>query len=879
MQECPIDYYCDNLIFNADKSCWAVFSLVGFDYDYLSNEGKIKILYKTARFLTGIMSEAQILILPVGQDLKEHFKTLKSRVSKDDPLYEKTLNFTNLTEKYLNDLIVARGSTNDYRTYIIVKMETQEEAQDALKLKDKYEYFMQNPINAINVWMNLDTRDIIKRKINLCIKMADNWLRSQNARMEMIKSNTEEVQWLLRRIAYRGLNKNIKLFYESLDKKSPWQPISEDIKIDKEEVVRPLKRDIVNLFKGQIKTKNRLLTVETEDGVSYQTFLAITHIPDFDFPDVEWIYHLQQCDSQAELCIHIKATEYRAGLKKVDSKKREIDSQWEHIEQAAGEIPDDLAEGKDYANELEGELKASRSPLLNTSIIICLASDNQEELEQKAILIKNEYEDMQFGIERPRTDQRKLFMQFIPSVGVTVRDYVKPLTPKQLASGVIGATHEIGHKQGPYIATTGYEEKNVFFDMGLACLMNKSAAATFFGALGYGKSFNANLLAVLNVIYGGYSLIFDPKGERGHWKNDLKILDGLITTISLSADRKYRGMLDAYNLYRNDIDQANELAINVIAELLKLNPSEDKYTALLQAAKILKEKVANNEMVASTMALIKVLGDFDPNEEFYKEARSLSKRIDLEKENGMCQLLIGDGTEESLKIDNRMNIIQIQNLKLPSPEAQKEDYTVEEIRSTVVMSVLSHFAKQFALVPRKVFKLILFDESWSLGKTVEGVKLFDFLSRMGRSLFTGCIFNGHSVLDIPTEEIKNTITYKFCFHTDNENEAGRMLDYLGLENTPENRDEIMNLKNAECFFRDMNGRVGKIKFDAVFEDLIEVFDTTPKTEEKPKEKTTKKEPEKKKIGRVKNIPEVPNADNFIMPDVVESIDIYQREEI
>lgn len=151
------------------------------------------------------------------------------------------------------------------------------------------------------------------------------------------------------------------------------------------------------------------------------------------------------------------------------------------------------------------------------------------------------------------------------------------------------------------------------------------------------------------------------------------------------------------------------------------------------------------------------------------------------------------------------------------------------------MMVLGNFAKQFALTQRDVFSLILFDESWALGKTTEGKKLYDFLSRMGRSLYTGCIFNGHSVLDIPSEGIKNTITYRACFHTSNKDEADRMLEYLGLEITPDNEALIMGLGNGQCLFRDVYGRIGVLSFDAVFQNFKDLFTTTPKARQETEE--------------------------------------------
>lgn len=828
MIKCPIEYFTDNIILNENKSFWAVYSLTGFDYDFLSSEGKINQLYRTARFICGFMTEATILIVPVEQNIDTHFKHLKLKVRKDDPIREAALQSIAQTEEYLKEKMKAKGSVSDYRTYIIVKLQEQEEADPIMGMKEAFDYFIKSPVNAVNVWMNLDTRDVLKSKVRKVQRLANKWLVEQSQRMSLNKATTEEVQWLFRRMAYRGLNKDVQLFYKSQDRKM-WTPAVENVKIGKEDVIRPYKRDIVNLFSGRIRSKNRTLLIENDGITSYQTFLAITNIPDeFDFPGLEWIYMLQRQNTQAEVGINLKVTEHRAGLRILDMKKREIDSQMEHIDEAGSEISDDLWESKEYASLMEQELKSGKYPLIQTSVTICLASDNQEDLENEAIAVKNKYQDLEFVIERPLADQLNLFMQLIPSVGITVKDFVMRLTPVTLASGVIGATHELGDMVGPYIGTTGLEEKNVYLDMGQACLENKSASATFFGNLGVGKSFNANLLLLLVVIYGGYGLVFDPKGERSHWEKELKILEGLITTVSLSSDPSYRGKLDPYNLYRDDMALANELALNVLSELFKISPTSDEYTAILEAIRMMGQ---DKNVIPSMLSLAKMLENFKKDDELQPKAKSLARKMRLQQEAGMSQLLFGDGTEEAIYLNNRLNILQIENLKLPNPEAKKEDYSSEENLSTVLMMVLSHFAKKFALVKRPVFKVVLFDESWALGKTTEGQKLYDYLARMGRSLFTGCIFNGHSVLDIPTEGIKNTISYKFCFQTTNDEEAKRMVDYLGLEDTRENRDILKNLGNGECLFRDLKGHVGKLKFDAVFQDIIDVFSTTPTTED------------------------------------------------
>ena len=461
--------------------------------------------------------------------------------------------------------------------------------------------------------------------------------------------------------------------------------------------------------------------------------------------------------------------------------------------------------------------------MLETVVTIGISADNLEEMEKKAVTVRGIYEDFAFGIERPLADQLKLFMQCIPGMGVLTGDYTMPLTPVTLGSGIIGATHELGDHVGPYIGTTGAEGKQVFLDLGRACLLNKSASATFYGNLGVGKSFNANLLLFLTVLYGGYGLIFDPKGERSHWVEQFPLLQGQISLVTLSPDRANQGKLDPYNMYLDNRDEADELAINVISELLRIAPASEEYTAILVAQRIMRD-----EDVPSMKKLIAILKEFPREDELSERARYLARRLGLQAETGMSRLLFGDGSEDAITLKNRLNILQIENLKMPSPSTPKDNYTSEELQSLVLMAVASHFAKKFALEKRDVFSVVLFDESWMLGKTAEGVKLFDYLSRMGRSLYTGCIFNGHSVTDIPSEGIKNTISYKFCFQTTTDGEAERMCEYMDLEATQENKEVLKNLKNGECLFQDLDRHIGILRFDAVFQDIIDLFSTTPK---------------------------------------------------
>ena len=854
MYQCPIDFYMDNLIFNADKSCWAAYRLKGQNYDHLSDQQKISRLYQIMSLCEGIMSEAQIFIIPIEEDVEEHFGNLKGRLDPTDVLNTSAVSQIDKTKDYLKSGSGLQNQENDNATYFIVKLDEAAEFEVVNRMGDVIRYFIKDPVNAINVQMSLDTKDILKTKLDAFRKMAKQWQEKSDLKMRLAPLSLEETQWLFRRMPYRGTGAGAKLFYQNQNE--IWSPLYEEMLLSKDSIIRPYHRDVVNLFSGSIENIHRGIKVSTGFTDSYQTFLTIANLPDEKlFPGEEWIYELQKQNLKAEVCIHIKITPHRAALEKIDKQKTTIKSQKDHIRNAKQKIPEDLELSDFYAGEMESEIKEGRSPMLNTSITICLADSNQENLEKRCNLVKELYDRLNIVIERPLTDQRKLYFSLIPSVSNTIRDFVLKLTPRTLASGIIGVTRSLGDNRGPYIGTTGKERKPVFFALELAALMDLSPAATFFGDLGVGKSFNANLLIYLLVLYGGYGLILDPKGERGHWSKELTALKGLINIITLGNSKEDKGKLDPYNMYPDDIAEADELALNILADLCGISPKSDEDTVILDAQKRMKLDPEKNCM----KKLIRMMYEMPEKDKLHEKSTSLARNIELKTDSGMAALLVGDGTEEPISLNNRLNIIQIQNLKLPEPETPKEEYGREQVLSTIIFGQATAFAKKFALIERPVPKCVLVDESWLVSASKQGRSMEEFISRMGRSLFTSIIYNGHSVTDLPTEGIKTSITYKFVFRcANNDKEAVRLLEYIGLEATKENLSKIKTLKSGECFFKDMYGRVGLLQFDAVFQDLIDVFKTTPK--------------EKKKVIKIHQEPE-----HGITPDLLSDMEIAKED--
>jgi len=826
MYNCPIAYYTDNLIYNIDKSCWALFKLEGFQYEKLSNASKVQMNIKLSRFLAGFTTDVQIFLIPIMQDIQEHYEGIKKRLNKEDILHEKIVNMADKTRDYL--LRHAREEVSEHDVYICVKLDTSQEFEI---LKEKIGYFIKEPINAINTWLSLDTRDILISKMERYKLLAEEWFESQNERLSMNITTTKETQWILKRMGFRGLKKEVELWYLNASESVDWKPrykLEEADNDKKNKVIRPWKKDIVNLFEGKITPKGRYLEIDTEAGISYQSFLVLAQLPDEMLnPSTEWLYWNQKHNLKAEVCIHIRTLDNRASMSKINSQAEVIDAQKKHIQEARTKVPPEIRESEAYSNAIESEVRNGRTPLLYTTVQFCIATDNLEEMNRRVDKLKAFYGDRFFILERPISDQLKLYFNFIPTVARATKDYMIPLTTLALASSMFGVISKLGDNLGPYVGTTE-NLKKVFLSIWKACLENKSAACSFLGNLGIGKSFNANLIAILSVLYsGGDLLIICPKGERSKWEKEFKLFEGLINMVEISADNKNVGRLDPFNIYKDDFESASNLAMNNIIDLCKLVYGSPMYIVLKEAIPKLKDW----HEIPSMNAIINILEAWEEKDEYVKEAKGLARLIRAEKNVGMAKLLFGNGKEESIELNNRINIILVQNLKLPDREVSKEDYSSEEIVSSVIMGTISQFSKKFALLNQnksiKKFRVMLIDESWFLGATAQGKEMYSFLVRMGRSLFFAPIFNGHSVLDIADEEIRSLITYRFCFCTSSTEEAKRMLEYLGLENTAFNIRRIMNLPNRTCLFKDADNNVAELRFDAVFNEFVSVFSTTP----------------------------------------------------
>ncbi|MDM0612848.1 ATP-binding protein, partial [Clostridium perfringens] len=166
-----------------------------------------------------------------------------------------------------------------------------------------------------------------------------------------------------------------------------------------------------------------------------------------------------------------------------------------------------------------------------------------------------------------------------------------------------------------------------------------------------------------------------------------------------------KGKLDPFNLYRDNINEACELAFNIIVELTK---ADDKEIIVLKDTL----KKMKDEKKPSMERLIEMISEVPKDEPYQEFAYLLERKLKASQDVGLSKLIFGDGTEKAINLDNRLNILQIDNLAIPDMETEKKDYSEEEKLSSCLMMLMASFTKKFAMKKRDTFDLILFDESW-----------------------------------------------------------------------------------------------------------------------------------------------------------------------
>ncbi|HYG59331.1 MAG TPA: ATP-binding protein [Symbiobacteriaceae bacterium] len=815
----PITYFERNLIFNTQREAWAGFRLQPFSYDYLGHDQKIALLQRLSRLFWYLEEyEGHLAVVPSRHSIRAHFDRLAGELR--GPLVETGDRYAGGVAQYLERLLGAEG--HEYSYFLFLKLPRP--PIQGLNFRTWLRSLWQEPRRLIEELAGVSPFEILDYELQAYLDREELAHQRLTQVVRAWRLEEGEIASLLRGGFFRGLG--------NPPDRPGWRPDAWVVPRPEGGVaLRPARPEILTLADGELDLRHprRIGVTQLVDGeeqTAYQAFAVLAELPDeLPFPGAEWLFSLQDLPFPVEVHLRWSNLPYREALGMVRRKKLEIADQDQHTRGAGEDTPLALMGAQEQALTLEQDLKQRKFPTLLASVSFGVAAPEPRLLNERLSQLKGHLAAHQCTAEVPAGDQLRLFHEAIPGSARPAGHYIHRLPPEVVGAGMFLCTRSLGDSSGPFIGRTGALGQPVYLDPAAAPRRHRSASAAFVGTLGGGKSFTANLLTYLTAVTGGArGLILDPKGERSAWPELLPELADHLNVITLSPHPRDYGKLDPFVIFRSlgeaGRPEATNLALSLLSFLCRAQPGDDAFVAILEALAAVKDEPAPGlRRVVDYLEARAREGD--------KELKSLARYLRALQELPYAGLFFGAGDEETVDTGYPLNILQLQHLTLPPPGRPRADYSLEETLSVALLHAVTAFANAFTRRDREIFKVVLLDEAWALLQSGQGRNLISHLLRTGRAMNTAVYLVTQSATDLLDETIRNQLGFKFIFRSEDHAEISGALELLNLEKSDHNVFTVRGLATGEALLQDLDGRVGVVRVDPVYEHLLRAFDTRP----------------------------------------------------
>ncbi|WP_195583065.1 ATP-binding protein [[Ruminococcus] lactaris] len=806
----PIKYIDNNLVWNKDNEVFAYYELIPYNYSFLSAEQKF-IVHDSFRQLIAQSREGKIHALQIATEssirsMQEQSKKLVTGKLKE-VAYQKIDEQTEALVAMIGDNQV------DYRFFLGFKLMVTEEQLNLKNIKKSAWLTFTEFLHEVNHTLMNDFVSMPNDEINRYMKMEKLLENKISRRFKVRRLEINDFGYLMEHLYGRD-----GIAYEDYEYQLPKKKLNKETLIKYYDLIRPTR--------CVIEESQRYLRWEHEDKESYVSYFTVNAIVgELDFPSSEIFYfQQQQFTFPVDTSMNVEIVENRKALTTVRNKKKELKDLDNHAYQAGSETSSNVVDALDSVDELETDLDQTKESMYKLSYIVRVSADDLDELKRRCDEVKDFYDDLNVKLVRPAGDMLGLHSEFLPASRRYINDYVQYVKSDFLAGLGFGATQQLGETTGIYMGYSVDTGRNVYLQPSLASqgvkgTVTNALASAFVGSLGGGKSFCNNLLVYYAVLFGGQAVILDPKAERGNWKETLPEIAHEINIVNLTSDKDNAGLLDPFVIMKDKEDGAT-LAKEILTFLTGISTRDgDKFPVLISAI----SKVSESEH----RGLLNVITEL--RHENTPIANHIANHIASFTNYDFAHLLFSDGTvENTISLDNQLNIIQVADLVLPDKDTTFNEYTTIELLSVAMLIVISTFALDFIHSDRSIFKIVDLDEAWAFLNVAQGETLSNKLVRAGRAMQAGVYFVTQSSGDVSKESLKNNIGLKFAFRSTDINEIKQTLEFFGIDKDDENNQKrLRDLENGQCLLQDLYGRVGVVQIHPVFEELLHAFDTRP----------------------------------------------------
>ena len=366
----------------------------------------------------------------------------------------------------------------------------------------------------------------------------------------------------------------------------------------------------------------------------------------------------------------------------------------------------------------------------------------------------------------------------------------------------------------------------VFFDSHYAISQNFAPVSFISGSPGSGKTFLGLLLTCHGNLMNKAEVILDPKGdfivlrklyEMGYI-NKVDIWNVAASGGKISDENI--GMLDP-TTFTSNLAENTALTMDILVALVGRIDDELQSTII----PIIKDVVEDDR--PSFMSVASAMNRYRGDE----RVRSIGMTLQTYLQVGLGKLLSRDKRSKKvhhLNLTQGTIVANLMGLNLPTSEKRFEDYSNTERISVAIMSLLTQMVVNSMRSEKKIRKMLVIDEAWSVAGTPKGKAMMSEVALLGRSLNMSVLLISQSPkhLNFGDEaSLDNTITTRFAFRNNDEKDNIITVNAMRLED-PGWASILPDLQPGTCLMKDCQGNAGIVQIMAP-DGWAEVFDTNP----------------------------------------------------
>jgi hypothetical protein len=797
----PITFIYRNVVFGTRREeAWAVYRIPTRSYAGLPAAGKQQLLSELAALAYGLEADFSLLRVARPWDVGNYVAAVAASA---DPRYAR---------KQLDDYLARQRTSLSERVshipevYLSVRLPTKSGANpwpwpDLERFRDLS--------RAVGLG---DPRALSQRRIDAILAQEQEVRHRILDYADAEPAATHELQWLIKRAFVRGLSD------PQLDERFlPQALVVEAPEGDGGVAYRPLEADMMRLFDSPITVEARRLRIENEDDDCYQAFLCLGALPEIaPFPgrQAELLFApLESLGFPVDAAFTARLVPNSDAVRLV--RRRIVDADNVYDEESHGHHGPtaQAADRPREVRELEEYLTGGdHPPLLRATISLAVSGATESELEDRIGQLRREYGSVK--LHRPLGEQLGFFISHLPGQGAPVGDYDDYLTVEQFGAMVPIATHAVGAEVGQCIGfTLSGARRPVMFDATEASRTSRPPATLLAGTLGSGKTLCMELIMYQAFLSGSTVCDIDPKGD--HALDRLPGVAEELEVIELSADERYRGMLDPLRIAPDDTRE--DLACQFLLSLLPDPVAPAWQTEIRLAA---QKVVASGGSCCGEVV--------DELKRGSADAREAARALAVHSMSGLAKLgFARPGATIQDAGARQVTSLRIRNLSLPLPGTARHELSEEERLSRAILHLLAVYALRLTSSDERRHSVLGFDEAWALLSDSAGRALVDRISRLGRARNVTPLLATQVLSDV--EELEGLIGAAFCFGVESEREARAALRLLHMDDEdPSLQQRLIAFRRGRCLMRDYEGRVSPVQIDLLDPELLTALDTTPR---------------------------------------------------